>query len=77
MHFPFYDKSVTTKPYQKDWNTVFKPTISSKFSNFMIFPAVDFQFIMDLLSFYAGSKSNCMLHLGAKNHIIQFSPSAT
>jgi hypothetical protein len=36
----------------------------------MIFPAVEFQSNMDLLNFYAESKSNYMVSLETKNDII-------
>jgi hypothetical protein len=36
----------------------------------MIFPAVEFQSNMDLLNFYAGSKSNYMVFIETKNDII-------
>ena len=52
------------------------PTFRSKISYFIIFPAIDFEFSVDLLDFYAGSKSNYMVYLETKNDIIQFSPNA-
>ena len=45
-------------------------TFSNKFSDLMIFPAIEFQSNMDLLNFYAGSKSNYMVFLETKNDII-------
>ena len=55
---------------------LFFPIFRSKFSDFIIFPAIDFQFNTDLLNFYVGGKSNYMVYLETKNDIIQFSPSA-
>lgn len=38
------------------------PTFRSKISDFIIFPAIDFQSNADLLNFYAKGKSNYMVY---------------
>jgi len=38
----------------------------------MIFPAIDFQYNMDLLDFYAEGKSDYVVCLETKNYTIQF-----
>jgi len=48
------------------WESKCQPTFRSKISDFIIFPAIDFQLSADLLNFYAGGKSNYMVYLETK-----------